>query len=195
LPGALDTAIGHFEQGRAQLPGSLAALNEIPRTAALTHGQAASQQAYLLILVRSRAEVHADERHQRGLRERSDFAAWLSVSSCLCGMRTSRAYSITRYNGRESAFGGPAALTEVVTEAHHALAREIRVTEGGGEEFDPRSTFQEAIRRIDIQLPVPSLAESSTVLVDTPGLYSRMNFGTTCSRANFATAPRARCSW
>ncbi len=34
-----------------------------------------------------------------------------------------------------------------------------------------------SVRRIDVKTPVPALREASTVLVDTPGLYSRMKFG------------------
>ncbi len=65
----------------------------------------------------------------------------------------------------------------MINYSHFALAEQIRSAEKRGEGFDPRTHFTEAIRRIDIKLPVDSLAESGTVLVDTPGLYSRMNFG------------------
>jgi energy-coupling factor transporter ATP-binding protein EcfA2 len=86
-------------------------------------------------------------------------------------------FSVSRYNGRESHFADPHVLRDVITDSHFALAEQMRTTEKRGEAFDPREHFTEAIRRIDIRLPVPALAESSTVLVDTPGLYSRMNFG------------------
>jgi Dynamin family len=86
-------------------------------------------------------------------------------------------FSVTRYNGRESVFTDTGVLKDVISDGHFALAEQIRVTERRGESFDPRSHFTEAIRRVDIKVPVESLRESSTVLVDTPGLYSRMNFG------------------
>jgi energy-coupling factor transporter ATP-binding protein EcfA2 len=86
-------------------------------------------------------------------------------------------FSVTRYNGRESTFTDGGVLKDVIADSHFALAEQIRTTEKRGEAFDPREHFTEAIRRVDIRLPVPALAESSTVLVDTPGLYSRMNFG------------------
>jgi len=86
-------------------------------------------------------------------------------------------YSVTRYNGRESVFATGAVLKEVVEDSHVALAQQIRAAEQNGVAFDPRTHFTEAIRRIDVKSPISSLAESSTVLVDTPGLYSRMNFG------------------
>ena len=37
--------------------------------------------------------------------------------------------------------------------------------------------FPEAIKRIDVKAPAPDMEESGAVLVDTPGLYSRMKFG------------------
>jgi hypothetical protein len=68
-------------------------------------------------------------------------------------------------------------LKDLIADSHIALADQIRATEQSGYEFDPRQHFPEAIRRVDVKAPVQSLAENSTVLVDTPGLYSRMNFG------------------
>jgi len=87
------------------------------------------------------------------------------------------AVSVTRYNERESVFADLHVLKDVIADSHLALALHIRGAEEQGEAFDPRRHFSEAIRRIDIKMPVPALAESGTVLVDTPGLYSRMNFG------------------
>ncbi len=177
LPAALDIAVGQFEHGRQQLPGSLAALNEIRARLRSLTDKLKSQQAYLLIFgpLKSGKSTLMNAVSGAYVSEVTSLPGY----PCLVFVRHSPKprYSITRYNGRESAFSGPAALTEVVTEAHHALAREIRVSEEKGNEFDPRTTFPEAIRRIDMQLPVPALAESATVLVDTPGLYSRMNFG------------------
>jgi energy-coupling factor transporter ATP-binding protein EcfA2 len=85
-------------------------------------------------------------------------------------------FSVTRYNGRESVFADGRVLKDVIADSHVALAEQVRAAELRGEEFDPRQHFTEAVRRIDVKIPVESLAESSTVLVDTPGLYSRMNF-------------------
>jgi len=177
LPASLDIAIGHFEAGRPQLPASLAALNEIRARLRSLTDKLKSQQAYLLIFgpLKSGKSTLMNAVSGAYVSEVTSLPGY----PCLVFVRHANKprYSITRYNGRESAFSGPAALNEVVAEAHHALAREIRVSDEKGEDFDPRTTFAEAIRRIDIQLPVPALAESSTVLVDTPGLYSRMNFG------------------
>jgi GTPase SAR1 family protein len=85
-------------------------------------------------------------------------------------------FSITRYNGRESHFTEAGVLKETIAESHLALAEQLRAAELRGEEFEPRRHFPEAVWRIEVRLPVANLAESATVLVDTPGLYSRMNF-------------------
>jgi hypothetical protein len=86
-------------------------------------------------------------------------------------------YSVTRYNGRESVLATGGEVKAVVEDAHPVLAEKIRETEERGGSFDPGTDFPEAIRRVDIKVPVPSLGESAMILVDTPGLYSRMNFG------------------
>ena len=61
--------------------------------------------------------------------------------------------------------------------AHAELAEAIRAGEGRGEEFDPASHLPRAVRRVDVRMPAEQLADSGAVLVDTPGLYSRMKFG------------------
>ena len=86
-------------------------------------------------------------------------------------------FSVTRYNGTKSTYSDNQALESVLANSHSSLAERIRVQEEKDEEFDPGVHFTEAIRRIDVSVPVRALKESSTVLVDTPGLYSKMKFG------------------
>lgn len=86
-------------------------------------------------------------------------------------------HSVTRYNGRETVLGSGMELKAVVEDAHPVLAAQIRAAEEAGIAFDPAVNFPETIRRVDIKVPVPPLDESAMILVDTPGLYSRMNFG------------------
>src|SRR3984885_13331101 len=69
-------------------------------------------------------------------------------------------FSATRYNGRESVFANGRILKDVIADSHIALAEQIRVAEERNGEFDPRRDFSEAIRRVDVKLPVESLAES-----------------------------------
>ncbi len=89
---------------------------------------------------------------------------------------TEPGFSVTRYNGRESCFTDARVLKEVIADSHVALAEQIRAADLRDEQFDPHRHTPEGVRRIDVKLPVTRLAESGTVLVDTPGLYSRMNF-------------------
>jgi len=88
-----------------------------------------------------------------------------------------REYTITRYNAQQQTFDQPKDLSRHVDRAHQDLAAKIRAAESEGKDFDPRADFKDAISKIDVQLPTPGLSQSSAVLVDTPGLYSRMKFG------------------
>jgi len=77
----------------------------------------------------------------------------------------------------QTTFTDAKGLHEMVLRAHGELVGRIREVEAGGEQFDPAFHMPQAIRRIDAKLPTTVLAESGAVLVDTPGLYSRMKFG------------------
>jgi energy-coupling factor transporter ATP-binding protein EcfA2 len=88
-----------------------------------------------------------------------------------------RKFTVTRYNGDTEVFQDPAALRMQVARAHTDLADRIRKVEADGDDFDPLRHFDEAIRRVDVKVPAGELAQSGSVLVDTPGLYSRMKFG------------------
>lgn len=177
LPGALDAAVAQFERRTDVLGNSLASLNDVRAHLRSLTDKLRNQQAYLLIFgpLKSGKSTLMNAISGAYVSEVTSLPGY----PCLVFVRDhpEARFAATRYNGRESVFPDKLVLADVVTEAHHALAQQIRAAELRGEAFDPRTTFTEAIRRIDIQLPVPSLAESSTVLVDTPGLYSRMNFG------------------
>lgn len=86
-------------------------------------------------------------------------------------------YVLTRYDGDKFEFRDDAKLHAEIGHAHAMLADKIREVEGRGEVFDPQLHFPTAIRRIDVKVPAGDLEESAAVLVDTPGLYSRMKFG------------------
>lgn len=91
--------------------------------------------------------------------------------------RDERQFDVTRYSGRRERFTDPASLYLNVGRAHGELVECLRATEEAGEEFDPAIQFPEAIRKVEVRIPAGELAQSSAVLVDTPGLYSRMKFG------------------
>jgi energy-coupling factor transporter ATP-binding protein EcfA2 len=179
LPPALDAAAEHFEKSGDpalfRLP--LTKLNDVRARLRSLVEKLGSQQAYLLIFgpLKSGKSTLMNAISGAYVSEVTSLPGY----PCLVFVRHSETpqFSATRYNGRESVFANGRALKEVITDSHHALARQIREAEDHGVEFDPRTHFSEAIRRVDVKLPVPTLAESGTVLVDTPGLYSRMNFG------------------
>lgn len=91
--------------------------------------------------------------------------------------RDERQFDVTRYSGRKERFTDPAALYLHVGRAHGELAERIRAAEEQGEEFDPAIHLPEAIRKVEVRIPAGELDHSGAVLVDTPGLYSRMKFG------------------
>ncbi|MDG2308792.1 MAG: dynamin family protein [Candidatus Binatia bacterium] len=86
-------------------------------------------------------------------------------------------FTVTRYDGSVDKFGDLASMRSLMETAHGELAGSIREVEGHGEDFDPASHMPQALRRVDVRMPTEPLAESGAVLVDTPGLYSRMKFG------------------
>ena len=90
---------------------------------------------------------------------------------------SNRELVVTRYDGEQKTYGDLDGLRSVLATAHTRLASEIRRVEARDEEFDAQTHFPEAIRRIDVRLPAGNLAQSGAVLVDTPGLYTRMKFG------------------
>tara|TARA_R110002126_G_scaffold6119_14_gene32302 strand:- start:1560 stop:3752 length:2193 start_codon:yes stop_codon:yes gene_type:complete len=88
-----------------------------------------------------------------------------------------RRFDVTRYSGKAERFTDPSALYMYVNRAHTELADRIRSAESKNEPFDPALHYPEAIRKVDVQIPAGELEQSGAVLVDTPGLYSRMKFG------------------
>ena len=179
LPDALQRTVDDMENGgdKKLLERPLAALNDIRARLRSLVEKLENQNAYLLIFgpLKSGKSTLMNAISGTYVSEVTSLPGY----PCLVFVRHADTphFSVTRYNGRESVFTDSAVLHEVVTEGHHALAEQMHLAETRGTEFDPRTQFSEAIRRIDIKTPVRSLAESSTVLVDTPGLYSRMNFG------------------
>ncbi|MGB8168002.1 MAG: dynamin family protein [Chthoniobacteraceae bacterium] len=155
----------------------LAALNDIRARLRSLCEKLANQQAYLLIF----GPLKSGKSTLMNAISGSYVSEVTSLPGYPCLVYVQHAeephFSATRYNGRETVFADANVLRDMVADSHVALAQQIRATEERGAEFNPRTNFTEAIRRIDVKLPVAALGESSTVLVDTPGLYSRMNFG------------------
>lgn len=88
-----------------------------------------------------------------------------------------REYVVTSYDGTAHTWKTPRELHDHIEVAHRELARAIRQAEERGLEFDPQEHFPAAIRRVDVRVPDSQLEATGAVLVDTPGLYTRMRFG------------------
>lgn len=179
LPEVLNTAAAGMEklENPSVVEQSFNTLNDLRARLRSLTDKLGSQQAYLLIF--------GPLKSGKSTLMNAISGAYVSEVTSLPGYpclvfvqhAPQQHFSVTRYNGRESVFADTGVLRDVISDGHFALAEQIRITERRGESFDPRSHFTEAIRRVDIKVPVETLGESSTVLVDTPGLYSRMNFG------------------
>ncbi len=177
LPQAILKAANQFERGGAPLQGSLATLNDLRARLRSLTDKLESQHAYLLIFgpLKSGKSTLMNAMSGAYVSEVTSLPGY----PCLVFVQHSdnARYAVTRYNGRETVFSTGLELKAVVEDAHTVLARQIRAAEERGGGFDPGTDFPEAIRRVDIKVSVPPLGESAMVLVDTPGLYSRMNFG------------------
>jgi len=103
----------------------------------------------------------------------------LPAYPCLVNISYSKKseYCAVQYDGKNIKFTDQDDLHESIQRAHVDLTQKLREVEGAGKAFDPVVHMPSAFRKIDIKLTIPELATSSAVLVDTPGLYSRMKFG------------------
>lgn len=88
-----------------------------------------------------------------------------------------REYVVTNYDGSSKTWKEARELATHIDKAHGELAAAIRAAEQKGVTFDPQEHFPQAIRRVDVRVPGSELASTGAVLVDTPGLYTRMRFG------------------
>jgi len=86
-------------------------------------------------------------------------------------------FVVSRYSGEKLQLSDNASLQALIKQSHETLAERLREVEDQGETFDPGVHYPEAIRRVDVAVPARNLKDSLTVLVDTPGLYTRMKFG------------------
>lgn len=170
-----ETLAEHPERSHSRelLPGLL----EVSDQFAVLADKVAGQQAYVLIFgpLKSGKSTLMNAMSAAYVSEVTSLPAY----PCMVYVSDSqkREFTVTRYNGEQETLHDPAALRMQVARAHTELADRIRHSEADGLEFDPAYHFDEAIRRIDVRVPAGELTQSGSVLVDTPGLYSRMKFG------------------
>ncbi|MBI5724074.1 MAG: dynamin family protein [Planctomycetes bacterium] len=102
----------------------------------------------------------------------------LPAYPCLVKVRHGRepAFNTTAYDGSTKSFYSHEQLRQAVDLGYENLSAAIRQAEADGRDFDPAGDMPQAIRQIDITLPLDILARSGASLVDTPGLYTRMKF-------------------
>lgn len=162
---------------QSTLKNSLAGLNDVNHRLKTLTDKILGQQAYLLIFgpLKSGKSTLMNALSASYVSEVTSLPAYPCLVYVRHGER--KAYSMTRYNGKVSEFSSNDALQEKVQQCHVSLSERLCQSEAEARDFEPGLDYAEAIRRIDIQLPIANLQESSTVLVDTPGLYSRMKFG------------------
>lgn len=137
----------------------------------------ASQQAYVLIFgpLKSGKSTLMNAVAAAYVSEVSSLPAYPCLVFVAGGPR--REYVVTRYDGSRVTFTAARPLQDHIDAAHAELADAIRAAEGRGEVFDPPEHFPQAVRRVDVTVPGGELQRSGAVLVDTPGLYTRMRFG------------------
>lgn len=175
---ALDAVIGRIEQDSQEgvLRLNLAGFNEVKHRLKSLIDKVEGQQAYLLIFgpLKSGKSTLMNAISGAYVSEVTSLPAY----PCLVYVRHGEKSTIrlTRYNGRETNTD-KVGMEVLIDDSHSNLADRIRRAEEQGREFDPGLDYPEAIRRIDIGLAAKELNESGIVLVDTPGLYSRMKFG------------------
>ena len=175
---ALDAVIGRIERDSQEgvLRLNLAGFNEVKHRLKSLIDKVEGQQAYLLIFgpLKSGKSTLMNAISGAYVSEVTSLPAY----PCLVYVRHGEksVIKLTRYNGRETNTD-KVGMEVLIKDSHANLADRIRRAEEQGREFDPGLDYPEAIRRIDIGLAAKELNESGIVLVDTPGLYSRMKFG------------------
>ncbi|MFP4105273.1 MAG: dynamin family protein [Phycisphaerae bacterium] len=178
--------LGPLEEARTVLdeaPDRIPTKQILPEMRELAHqirvlnDKIAEQQAYVLIFgpLKSGKSTFMNAICSSYVSEVSSLPAY----PCIVNVTDSPEpeFLVTRYDGRSETYHKHESIQEVLANAHVELTERIRRIEQDGEDFDPAVHMPEAIRKIDVKLPTGDLKESGAVLVDTPGLYTRMKFG------------------
>ena len=175
LQSSLKTIQGKADSDALQRP--IAGLNDVHHRVESLLSKVREQQAYVIIFgpLKSGKSTLMNAISATYVSEVTSLPAYPCLVNVKHGDDTN--FLITRYNGQKVPCGDNTSLQQQVRDSHKELAERLRDVEEAGEEFDPGVHFPEAIRRIDVAVPARNLKDSLTVLVDTPGLYTRMKFG------------------
>ena len=178
----LDSAIANLsassqEKELPELSETITKLREVQNRAGMLQEKIANEHAYLLIF--------GPLKSGKSTLMNAISGAYVSEVSCLPtypalvyvkdGERNR--FQATTYEGTVREFSDSTEMKAAIQQEYNHLAEAILDSERSGKEFDPERDHPAAVRRVDVELPAENLAESGTVLVDTPGLYSRMKFG------------------
>lgn len=175
----LDLAINALEAASDDTPSKSlhVPLLELQHQLRALCDKVAEQQAYVLIFgpLKSGKSTLMNAIAASYVSEVSSLPAY----PCLVFVRsgTKREYVVKLYNGTTRTFKQADELHDDIAKAHIALADAIRDAEARGLKFDPAEHYPRAIRRVDVHVPDSQLEKTGAVLVDTPGLYTRMRFG------------------
>ncbi|HUS90603.1 MAG TPA: dynamin family protein [Phycisphaerae bacterium] len=160
-------------RGGAVLP----ALRELAHQVQMLSDKVSGQQAYVLIFgpLKSGKSTFMNAVCSAYVSEVTSLPAYPCIVNVSHGEPSG--FVLTTYDGTTQALSDPDELHAILAHAHKELMDGIREVEAVGEDFEPARHRPDAIRKVDVRLPTGDLAESGAVLVDTPGLYSRMKFG------------------
>ncbi len=175
----LGRANGSLSAAARDIPGReiLGELTDVAQQLEMLADKVKEQQAYVLIF----GPLKSGKSTLMNALSSSYVSEVTSLPAYPCMVYVSHAerrqFTVTRYDGDTIVFPDPTALRIHISRAHADLAERVRGGLEAEETFDPTIHFKQAIRRIDVKAPAGNLARSGAVLVDTPGLYSRMKFG------------------
>ncbi|MGM0631920.1 MAG: dynamin family protein [Pseudomonadota bacterium] len=160
-----------------QIDSTVLGLREVQQRLSTLREKVSNQRTFLLIFgpLKSGKSTLMNALSGAYVSEVSSLPAYPALVYVKNGER--QRFEATDYEGGKREFPDNVALTEAVQTDHAQLADAIVAAEKSGEDFDPQRHHPGAIRRMDIEIPAAHLAESGSVLVDTPGLYSHMRFG------------------
>jgi GTPase SAR1 family protein len=137
----------------------------------------AAQQAYVLIFgpLKSGKSTFMNALSSSYVSEVTSLPAY----PCMVYVRYSDepGFEVSQYDGRTMKLKQREALDEIIAAGHQKIMQRARTAEARGETFDPAVHMPDAIRKIDVKVSIDELGQSKAVLVDTPGLYTRMKFG------------------
>lgn len=175
----LDLALQALEKASEETPSKSlhVPLLELQHQLRALCDKVAEQQAYVLIFgpLKSGKSTLMNAIAASYVSEVSSLPAYPCLVFVRAGKK--REYVVTCYDGSTRRFGDANKLHDDIAKAHTELAQAIRKAENQGLTFDPQEHFQAAIRRVDVHVPDSELEKTGAVLVDTPGLYTRMRFG------------------